>query len=122
MKAENATILRELAAKCEAAEGPDRELDALIAPIAREDVIAWPTGGLARKLHNGKHAVHSADRFTASLDAAKALADGRRIILNIAEDEITTAIVDGTEATAFTPALALTSACLKALASMETLP
>jgi hypothetical protein len=50
----------------------------------------------------------------AFLDAAKTLAQGRRIILNIAEDGITTALVDGTQGCANDPALALAAAAIRA--------
>lgn len=81
MTAQNSAYLLELAAKCEAAEGPDRELDCLIFEWARPDLD--PAVDLYR-------------------DDAGALSLKDRVVCS-----------------ASTPALALTSACLKALAVEE---
>jgi hypothetical protein len=65
------------------------------------------------------HQTREAPRYTASLDDTKALAKGKRVILNIAEDEITTAIVDGTQGVGNTAPLAFAAAALKSLAYIE---
>lgn len=79
--------LLELAERVEKASGPDRELDRLIDPIARSDVVEWPGGGLARKLHDGRHVVHSAAHYTASLDAAMTLVPEGWSVARIGQDD-----------------------------------
>ena len=130
---DKATLLA-LAERCEKATGPDRELEALISVAARPQNnarVIWMRGkrfflssGIGRvpfSVEGGKrtnfHITWKIVFYTSSLDAALTLAKGKRVILNIAEDDITTAIVDGTQAVGETPSLALTAACLRARAA-----
>jgi hypothetical protein len=117
--------LTALIARVEAATGPDREVDADIA-------VALNVGGLAdpvwKRLPGGKFvdrgcAINtvSADRYTASLDAAMALVpSGVDWLLDSGRIAIVGRRPAGPfTARAATPALALTAAALRArLASM----
>ena len=101
-----------LADRYEKAEGPSRELDTTIAlELDRLPTLAENPRGISE--HGDRWA---APKFTASLDAAMTLRGGRRVILNIAEDDITTAIVAGTQGIGDTPALALCAASLRSIA------
>lgn len=132
---ESCKALLELAERCEAAAGPDRELDARIWCAVR---------GVKYKGHNMAYASYGASNpetqvefteppkrtrrvtgnvrwphatpITGSLDAAKALAKGKRVILNIADDEITTAIVNDAQGIGNAAQLALTAAALRSRA------
>lgn len=75
--------LLELAALCEAAEGPDRELDAKIAVILSGDASAWVVPEVPGSIFTHKPGwwrdaldkSHSALAYSASLDAAITLVD-----------------------------------------------
>jgi len=109
--------------KLQAATGPDRELDAEIAFTLgwRMSHGRWWTAeqaSAARKAKRAISAVGVASRlpyFTADTDEARTIKPGVSVILNIAEDDITTAIGDGPEGCGDTPALALCIASLKAI-------
>ena len=94
----------ELAERVEALDGPCRAVDLLIMRYAMN--IGGPP--------------ETAAHYTASLDAAMTLWDrAERLIINIAEDGITTVILGGSGNTAFAPPCAVTAACLRARAGME---
>jgi hypothetical protein len=120
-----------LAERCEAATGPDRELDVLIRetlnPVGyrKQDRVTYygePTG---EHVIDG-HFVKS-PACTASLDAAISLMPrgGHWSYNTMSGRARVTVFPDGdddtieTQATASTPALALTAACLRALASKD---
>lgn len=65
-------VLLELAERCERAEGPDRELDALIAPLQGLRVVdeGHPIG---RMCYDDIGCAQLLPRYTASLDAAMTL-------------------------------------------------
>ena len=122
--------LIELAERVEKAEGPDRRLDAEIAVAI--DLQAYEGYGVRDAVRIGglQCLVEMAEcrqniwssalpLYTASLDAAMTLKAEGRVILNLAEDGISTAIVDGTQAHGGSPALALTAAALRARAATE---
>jgi hypothetical protein len=108
----------ELAERVEAATGPDRGLNIAMLPLVGLRFVdeGRPIGQVCYDSHN--HGVPMPN-FTASLDAAMSLVGDVRVHLNIAEDRISTAIVDGTGATALSPALALCAAALRARASSK---
>jgi hypothetical protein len=114
-----------LAERVERANGPDRELDALIAPFQRFRVVeeghplgrcCYDTGGQLVVL----------PRYTASIDAAATLVpEGWVIALTVFSDSATVMLIDDrinpvrlpdVEGNAATPAAALTAAALRSLA------
>lgn len=126
--------LLKLAERCEAATGPDRELDALIAchaPICRADYIlsARPSqkrGMVTRYFDDGGHGTFVCENYTASLDAAMTLvpegcasAIGTMAFVN--ETRLPWACIWTPQgeptwrSDAATPALALCAAALRAL-------
>lgn len=108
----NAGELNALAERVKAATGPDQFRVITEAGMA---VWGWHDPRFKRLLRLCEEG--------AFLDAAMTLVpEGSRVILNIAEDGITTAIVAGTQGVADTPALALTAACLRACASLTEAP
>jgi hypothetical protein len=117
--------LEALALRCEQATGADREIEAPIDALLGWRRVDNPTfaGGLIDMWHSPDGRICRRDErlheYTASLDAAMTLAKGKRVILNIAEDGMTVAIVDGTQGCAATPALALTAACLRARSQVQ---
>ena len=129
-----ATRLLELAERVEAAEGPDRLLDANIHwQVRREDFEADEEHTDATYCYaRGGWTLNRADRYfldtvpvpayTASLDAAMTLANSDRWSLLSADGEDTACATvltseDAYHSDAATPALALTSACLRARAA-----
>ena len=107
----------DLIARVESAEGADRELDAAIVEwLYKERINLAPfyPGPINYdpRLWQERYGFSP----TGSLDAAMMLVpEGVRTFLNIDGDTgITTAIVDGTQGCAATPALALVAACLRA--------
>jgi hypothetical protein len=113
-----ADILLSLADRCEAATGPDRKLDVLIRCAVHPGYefghhAAKRLGTLTCHYASGGHSTFLASSYTASLDAAMPPIGFARVILNIAEDGITLAIVDGTQGIGNTPALAVLAACLR---------
>jgi len=113
--------------KLERADGPDRELDFLIAIETDWRWPEWEEGeptikrlaekhGLAWALSNDRRQSIwcGIPKFSGSIDAAMTLVSCSRAIMNIAEGGITTAIVGGNEGCASTPALALCIASLRA--------
>jgi len=100
----------ELIARVESAEGADRELDCRIWCLATN--LPFETARVIVPDFRQWQAPY----YTGSLDAAMMLVpEGVRTFLNIDGDTgITTAIVDGTQGCAATPALALLAACLRA--------
>jgi hypothetical protein len=132
--------LLELAERCEAAEGADRELakdifraifpDKVPAKIVtagygwREDEGGWwlATGGDARTPPQ----TISPPKWLTSLDAALTLKEGSGVLITLSEikgDGMPYCVIGNPEtaelfeATASTPALALVAACLKARAT-----
>lgn len=111
MTTDTETLLA-LAERCEQATGPDYELDYLVGKIAGFD-FQEELGGRIRL--SGPH-------YTASIDAAMSLVpEGFSLCILAGEGSLATAslcrddtIVVDSEAAA--PALALTAACLRALA------
>jgi hypothetical protein len=110
-----------LAERCEQATGPDRELDCEILVAIDWRYDDWEEGERTAKEMAEKHGLawlvsrsvegynstwRHLPRLTASLDAAMTLRPDARVILNIAEDDLTTAIVGGTQGVGDTPALA----------------
>lgn len=100
----------ELASRVEAASGPDRELDAEIGRFFAADFLGYvpdePATGCAK--------------FTASLDAAMLMVPpkrGWRVSYQTKYNPKCYATVGKIGVYAATPALALTAACLRALAS-----
>lgn len=124
------TNLLDLAGACERATGEDRELNELIADALFErshfaQLADAPIGtGCMMWWQNGHQ--QSALRYTSSLDAAMTLADGLTTFL-AAQDrhslrwkwELRDRLARRHSARAETPALALTAAALKALATLE---
>lgn len=124
--------LETLAAKVEAAEGADRELDALIAPHQGLEVVdeGHPVG---RMCYDDIGAAHLLPRYGTSLDAAMSLI-GEGAFWRLGNDgegpdvaafKATVTSGDGPtlafhDAVAATPALALTAAALRARASALT--
>jgi hypothetical protein len=118
--------LLELAARCEAATGHDRELDAAIAcaagPMIAPDwvVSARPSdnrvGAVVRYFDDGTHGWYDAERFTASLDAAMTLVpEGCSWAINSRNSAEVFGMGCGQGGgRAATPALALTAAALRA--------
>lgn len=121
----------ELAARIERAEGADRALDAEIHALLNPDarwVIGHEEGRFPQEAIYGSlwDAINvfadkrqagdyiNAPAYTASIDAAMQLVEDQRVILNIAEDDITTAIVGGWQGCADSPALALCAAAIRA--------
>jgi hypothetical protein len=126
--------LLELAERCERAAGPDKRLDTLIEIACNPDrqwIIGEKPGRFPRDPIYGPLSALwgwaideeksppeiGAPTYTASLDVARSLVGDRRTIINIAEDDITTAIVGGTQGCADTPALALCAASLRVRAA-----
>jgi hypothetical protein len=130
--------LHSLAARAEAAEGPDRQLDALIcivAGFAEGNTVAFKTGWCAGSETNPRPV--EAPAYTASLDAALTLVpDGWSVfLLRLPEGRGEASLlefgepdekgkrwrradmIDTGRCTASTPALALVAACLKARAT-----
>lgn len=64
--------LLELAARCEAAEGPDRELDEAIFVLVNPPPKGWRHSGWPDP-HNPASVIYSVPAYTASLDAAMTL-------------------------------------------------
>jgi hypothetical protein len=101
--------------RIEAATGADREIDGLIfkAVFPDRDWVEFDDCWAAR-CPDDSIAFDMPPYYSASIDAAMGLMPEGCINLNIAEDGITTALVDGTQAIATTPALALCAAALRA--------
>lgn len=123
--------LLELAERVEKASGPDRELDALIC-IAIDDRPSWASSGKLISQRLGHVSVHpygdnwSANIYTSSLDAAKALApDGMSWAAgDLNEDDVAWCCLTDANGidfcgTAESPTLATVSASLRARAEME---
>lgn len=129
--AENPLIA--LAARCEAAEGANRELDCLIATALGWREVPNPTfaGGLVGRWYraDGTMSDHfGVPRYTALLDAAMTLVpEGWIVALEIfpeegseallRDDRINPVRLSNQEASAATPALALCAAALRARAA-----
>jgi hypothetical protein len=118
-----------LAERCEAAEGPDRELDALIhIPECREGQGLRVSGGDVSWLIEGRVRAWGGHipAYTASLDAAKTLVPEEHVwAVEHAPDGNGAWCYDKEvrfpgPSLATTPALALAAAALKARAAMET--
>lgn len=120
-----------LAARCEKASGPDRELDATIAPLTGLTVVdeGHPIG---RMCYDDIGAAHLMPRYTVSLDAAMTLIgsdaywrlgnDGEGPDVSAFKATVTSG--DGPtltfhDALATTPALALCAAALRARAHTQ---
>lgn len=129
MTAPNAELLA-LAERVEAGSGEERKLDGAIDRLFHErprngdycprESAIWRVDADRGLLVRGDGCARDsfcARSYTSSLNDAMTLASGKRVVLNIAEDGITTAIVDGTQGCAATPARALTAACLRAIAA-----
>jgi hypothetical protein len=104
----------ELAERCEAATGPDRELDAEIAQVVgAQPVMICDTGN-----------VLIYQSFTASLDAAMTLVpEGRRWLLQTLMTGKYRAEADWNgSGQGSTPALALCAAALRAIAARKDIP
>lgn len=104
--------MTDLATRIEQTTGPDRELDAEIAVAAKQVPYDFERSahGPASWRNKYDNRWWDAPEYTTSIDAALTLAEGCRVILNIAEDNITTAIVSGTQGIGDTPALAICAA------------
>lgn len=105
--------LMDLAARVEAASGPDREIDKAVQRATGDG-----SGNHWFKNHLGEHTTDDlAPAYTASLDAAMILVPEGWTCWSLRSERIGTG-VDGQEqrelAFAATPALALTAACLRA--------
>lgn len=131
--------LLELAAKCEAAEGPDRRADAAIAAVTNPGLFGTPEDARHYATYpelNRASFIYFAScgipRFTASLDAATQLVpEGYHWSVGLDTAFAWASVTHPADLHSFqgddrhgessecaTPALALTSACLKALASI----
>lgn len=126
--------LTALLARVEAAEGPDREIDALLEVLAQEkserpdatSVSANDDGSVTTYSHGQKAGRYASHDFTASLDAALALCS--RVLpgweLELTSEHRDDAVIwrvmlgdplRGMDGESSTPALALLAAMLKAL-------
>ena len=101
--------MTDLIERLSALDGPDREVDALLWWHHVGKAGGWEYDGQQRK------------PYTESIDAALTLfgGDRKRLIINIAEDDITSVIYGGAESVASTPAIALCIAACKALEARE---
>jgi len=130
--------LLELAGRVEAANGWNRELDALVAAVCRTGAEEWewaarypawvaePNGRVSLERNGPSFA---APNYTASLDAAMTLVpDGWVLILTVshagsyvrlADDRVDPVRLDDTEGASATAALALCAAALRARAHLE---
>ncbi len=119
----NAKDLEELAGKCEAATGPDRELDLAIDCVVRPTqwsakVKETLNPGCPLDYFDGEELPH----YTASIDAALSLAEGFGGEVTFFKDGTAKAFLwqpypIAVAANAATPALALCAAALRARAS-----
>jgi len=123
-----------LAERCEAATGPDRKLDALMAPLQGLEVVdeGHPIG---RMCYDDMGAAHLLPRYTASLDAAMSLI-GEDAFWRLGNDgdgpdvaafKATVTSGDGPtlafhDAVTATPPLALCAAALRARAALQSSP
>ena len=120
------TALDALADRCEAATGPDRELDAATSAILRLGAgYGWALNyphwfaGRDGRVHLAVHGPNfQAPAYTASLDAAMTLVpeDREWVIANYRSPKTVVRVGAFNQASAVTPALALCAAALRARA------
>jgi hypothetical protein len=109
--------LVELAERCEAAEGPDREIDLAIIEAIYPGAKPYPHSA-ELFIHAGGHFRLSDFRYTASLDAAMSLVPlSEDWEISAGPNDATAMILScGSRSDAKTPALALCAAALRAKA------